>query len=265
MAAATATGVAALALEASRLANGGRGLTPNTLKAVLQYTAVPVRQAAGDAYEALAQGAGQVNGRGAIALAMLIDTDRPIGQGWLRGNVRPVSTIAGEPLAWSQALVWNDSVIRGSNALSIRSELWSVNTVWGTGCDTDDAQCVTSVWGAASDLDNIVWGTSLAWAEELVLKNRVIGLMVSDDNIVWGTIAGLTEDNIVWGTIVDGDNIVWGTLRGDNIVWGTFLVETGDNIVWGTLRLGDNIVWGTLRGDNIVWGTLDGNPEGGRQ
>jgi serine protease AprX len=261
MAAATAAGVAALALEASRSANHGHGLTPNALKAVLQYTAITVRESDGRPFDALAQGAGQVNGGGAVALALAINPEMPLGHRWLRSDVRRASVIYGDWHAWSEALVWNDSIVRKSDVMTVHSQLWDDNLVWGTGCDTDDAQCVTTVWGAASDVDNIVWGTGLAWAEDLVFRNRVIGLFLGEDNIVWGTLAGLTEDNIVWGTLVDADNIVWGTLRGDNIVWGTL---RGDNIVWGTLSRGDNIVWGTLRGDNIVWGTLDG-PEGGRQ
>jgi serine protease AprX len=262
MAAATATGVAALALQASRAVNNDRGISPNALKAVLQYTAVPVRRQTGAEYEPLAQGAGQVNGPGAIAMALAINTEMPSGQPWLRMHVRPVSLIAGEFHAWSRALVWNDSVIRESDVLSVNSQFWDDNIVWGTGCDTDEAQCLTTVWGAAADADNIVWGTGLAWANDLALEDRILGLFVSDDNIVWGTIAGLSEDNIVWGTFVDGDNIVWGTRRGDNIVWGTFV--DGDNIVWGTLRRLENIVWGTRRADNIVWGTLTGQDGGGQ-
>lgn len=266
MAAAVATGVASLVLEASRGANGSaNALTPNALKAVLQYTALPVEQADGQASEVLAQGAGQVNGRGAIALALAINTELPVGQAWMRSQVAPFSLIDGDLLAWSRALTWNDSVIRGSDVLSLHSELWDDNIVWGTGCDTDDAQCVATVWGAASEVENIVWGSGLAWAEDLVWGDRVIGFLLDDDNIVWGTIAGLTEDNIVWGTVLDGDNIVWGTVARRDAsgapVWG-FISE--DNIVWGTLT-GDNIVWGTLRDDNIVWGTLASRPEGGRQ
>jgi hypothetical protein len=104
-----------------------------------------------------------------------------------------------------------------------------------------------------------------------VWGNRVIGFITDDDNIVWGTIAGLTEDNIVWGTFFD-DNIVWGTVARRDAngapLWGAI---SEDNIVWGTFfdleaaRRDDNIVWGTLRGDNIVWGTFVGLPEGGRQ
>lgn len=271
MAAATATGVAALALEASRRANDDTALKPNGVKAVLQYTALPVLDAQGVSYEPLAQGAGQVNGRGATALAYAINTEIPVGQPWLRTHVRPSSVIAGDELAWSKTLVWRDSTIRGSDALTIHSAFWDDNIVWGTGCDTDEAQCVTTVWGAAADVDNIVWGTGLTWAGDLVWGNRVVGFLTGEDNIVWGTIAGLTEDNIVWGTFFE-DNIVWGTVaRRDESgapLWGSI---SADNIVWGTFfdleaaRRGDNIVWGTLREDNIVWGTLDALPEGGRQ
>jgi serine protease AprX len=246
VATATAAGVVALVLEASREANDGRALTPNAVKAVLQYTAIPVAGA-----DALSQGSGQVNGRGALALAALIDPTMPAGQWWLRTPVLPFSSIAGHLHAWSRTIVWNDSAIRGADAIFLRSQLWDDNIVWGSGCDTDEAHCLTSVWGAAAEADNIVWGSGLAWAEDLVYADRVIGLLAGD-NIVWGTLAGLRADNIVWGTILDADNIVWGTLR-------------GDNIVWGTLNFAENIVWGTLRGDNIVWGTLSGGAEGGRQ
>jgi serine protease AprX len=271
IAAATATGVASLALEASRWANLGKGLKPNGVKAVLQYSAIPVAGADGQADEPLAQGAGQINGQGSISLASALNTHIPVGQPWLRTHIRPYSVIAGDQLAWSETLLWRDSTIRNSDALTIHSALWDDNIVWGTGCDTDDAQCVTTVWGAAADVDNIVWGTGLTWADDLVWGNRVIGFITDDDNIVWGTIAGLTEDNIVWGTFFD-DNIVWGTVARRDAngapLWGAI---SEDNIVWGTFfdleaaRRDDNIVWGTLRGDNIVWGTFVGLPEGGRQ
>jgi serine protease AprX len=259
MAAATATGVAALVLETSRSVNHGEGLTPNATKAVLQYTSIPVVQADGTPFDALAQGAGQINGRGAIALSWLINTGTAAGQPWLRLPLLPVSLIDGRLHAWSRALVWDDAVIRQSNAIYVNSQLWNDNIVWGTGCDTDDAQCLATVWGAAANVDNIVWGTGAAWAAALVFADRVVGFFAGD-NIVWGTLAGLGEENIVWGTVIGADNIVWGTLRGDNIVWGTM---RGDNIVWGTVR-GDNIVWGTWGADNIVWGTV-ATLDGGRR
>jgi serine protease AprX len=294
MAAAVATGVVSLVLEASRSVNHEGTLTPNALKAVMQFTAVPLRNEDGLGYDALTQGTGTINTRGAVAMALAINTAMPVGSHWLRLPVPPVSLIAGLPVRWSQALIWDDNIVWGTEALSFNAEQWGDNIVWGTayGFDGDNivwgtgfacGGCDNIVWGTAADLDNIVWGTVIdldnivwgtlfdgdnivwgtsLWAGNIVWGNRVVGQMLSDgDNIVWGTLFGLSSDNIVWGTL-DGDNIVWGTFfGGDNIVWGTTLREAVDNIVWGTLfgDAGDNIVWGTRfrdAGDNIVWGTL---------
>jgi serine protease AprX len=253
MASAVATGVAALVVEASRGANpGGMPLTPNALKAVLQYTAVPLENAAGEPYDALTQGTGGINARGAVAMALAIETATPAGAPWLRFVPEPYTVLGGAAAPWSRALLWDDNIVWGTDALSFNSLQWADNIVWGTALGADD----NIVWGTAADVDNIVWGTSTAWAADLVWSNRVVGLMHAEDNIVWGTASGLDADNIVWGTL-DGDNIVWGTWDDDNIVWGTSDV---DNIVWGTFRADlDNIVWGTFRPrDNIVWGTSTG-------
>ena len=226
MAAAVATGVAALVLEANESANAGGGpLPPNALKAVLQYTAFPL-VADGQAYDPHAQGTGELNAVGAITLSRAINTSMPAGAQWLREVPQPETAIGGEVVAWSRALLWDDNIVWGTDAVSINSLLWDDNIVWGTWSLDDNI-----VWGTAADFDNIVWGTADVWANQLVRADGVIG-MLAGDNIVWGTANGLAEDNIVWGT-VRGDNIVWGTLRGDNIVWGTAEL---DNIVWGTFR-----------------------------
>ena len=267
MAAAVATGVVALVLETSagydRRGYWGDLLTPNAVKAVLQYTAIPLRDAQGVKYNALTQGTGAINALGAMELADAIDPSISTRHPWLRYRPRTVNVLGGESVAWSQAFTWRDRLILGSDALAYNSVQWARNIVWGT---------LTSqniVWGTSADLENIVWGTAIGWAANIVFGNRIIGLM-DGENIVWGTLAGLDEENIVWGTF-DGENIVWGTVDGENIVWGTF---DGDNVVWGTLFDDlENIVWGTLKGENIVWGTStweprdnDSNPEtGGRQ
>jgi serine protease AprX len=247
MAAAVATGVSSVVLQASRSANFGQGVSPGTLKAVLQYTALPVRDGRA-AYDALTQGTGGINVRGAVTMALAINTRMPVGAAWLRVNPLPVSLIDGSLVRWSQALLWDDNIVWGTDALSFNSRQFADNIVWGTAFETVD----NIVWGTAVEFDNIVWGTSVAWAGDLVWKDRLVGLALDADNIVWGTALGLTEDNIVWGTL-NGDNIVWGTWENDNIVWGTTAL---DNIVWGTFAALDNIVWGTFSGlDNIVWGT----------
>jgi serine protease AprX len=251
MAAAVTTGVTSLVLQASRWANHGVALSPNALKAVLQYTALPLEDAGGVAYDALTQGTGELNTRGAVALALAIDTGMPRGSQWLRVAPPPLTRIGGDMVAWSRALLWDDNIVWGTDALAFNSPQWDDNIVWGTALASDD----NIVWGTAADLENIVWGTSVVWADDLVWGNRLVGLMDDADNIVWGTADGLTDENIVWGTY-DGENIVWGTWELDNIVWGT---SDAENIVWGTFLDADNIVWGTYRdADNIVWGTVAG-------
>jgi serine protease AprX len=200
-------------------------LTPNAIKAMLQYSATPIADDNGARYDALTQGTGLVNGIGAIALAYYTDTTRTAGSFWLTTSVPPVSTFGEADATWSQSMIWGTRLVAGSSIVELSQAAWADNIVWGTG-----------------EMDNIVWGTVSEYA----------------DNIVWGTSLGSVD--VVWaGNASWGDNIVWGTASwSDNIVWGTGLLGffNGDNIVWGTLSE-DNIVWGTLSDDNIVWGTND--------
>ena len=230
-AAAVVSGVAAQMLQANPK------LTPNFLKAILEYTSQDYR------LDPLEQGAGFLNALGAVRLSRFYTAAK-------KGQRVPV-----EPI-WSQHFIWGNFELSGglmlpkANAWRIGVD-WGVaktgdgdNIVWGTSCGSDE--CGTNiVWG--SDGDNIGWGTADG--------DNIVWGTADGDNIVWGTTDG---DNIVWGTDCGGadcDNIVWGTeADGDNIVWGT--AADGDNIVWGTAADGDNIVWGTAGdGDNIVWGT----------
>jgi serine protease AprX len=237
MAAPVVSGTVALMLQANP------NLSPNAVKAILQYTA----EARGG-YDALTQGAGFLNAVGAVRLARFYAIAQP-------GDELPSMAM------WSKQIIWGNHQLTGgilnpaANAFVVGTT-WGVsrtdrgdNIVWGTACG--DA-CDNIVWGTAR-ADNIVWGTAADG------DNIVWGTAGRADNIVWGTDCGGGDcDNIVWGTAGDGDNIVWGTARGDNIVWGTAGLD-GDNIVWGTARLVDNIVWGTIAEDNIVWGTDGGD------
>jgi hypothetical protein len=219
MAAPVVTGTVALMLQANPT------LTPNMIKAILQYTA---QQYPG--YNALRQGAGFLNTLGAVRLARYYATATP-------GARMPVQSV------WSKQIIWGNHRLSGGY-LNPKRNAWGLNIVWGTAKALNDDNIV---WGTAcDDCDNIVWGT----ADD----DNIVWGTADDDNIVWGTSDG-GDDNIVWGT-ADDDNIVWGTDCGgadcDNIVWGT---SDDDNIVWGTADGDDNIVWGTGTDDNIVWGT----------
>lgn len=229
MASPVVTGTIALMLQANP------ALTPNAVKAILQYTAQ-----IHPGYKPLVQGAGFLNARGAVHLAELwagkpktggVSADETV---WSRHIIWGSHRIGGG-MVRPAANAWDENIVWGS-ALTSDGE----NIVWGTLCDT--ASCDTIVWGTSTDGDTIVWGTS-----------------GDGENIVWGT---GTDDNIVWGTECGGsdcENIVWGSQCDaagcDNIVWGT--ADPGDNIVWGSSGVADKIVWGTSGGpDSIVWGSL---------
>jgi serine protease AprX len=241
MAAAVTSGVVALILDQHNRAGyqGQQPLTTNLVKAMLEFSAIPVANA-----DYLTQGAGEINAGGAIALASSIDNADGLDANWLRTSVPAFSRIGNHTVGWGERIIWGDKVLSG-NLLFVNNSAWGANVAWGANI----------VWGtnvARVTADNIVWGTNLVWGTNIAWGTRLLGQRADDRNIVWGTnVAPATADNIVWGT-----NIVWDTLKGDNIVWGTS--DGGDNIVWGTSDGGDNIVWGTSLLDNIVWGTANG-------
>jgi hypothetical protein len=228
MAAPVVSGTVALMLQANP------NLTPNLIKAILQYTA---QQYPG--YDALHQGAGFLNTLGAVRLAKF----------YASGNSHEGERMPTQKV-WSRHILWGNHLLAGGY-INPKANAWANQIVWGTAKAVNGFDNI--VWGTLClDCDNIVWGTgditgdNIVWGTSLMLA----------DNIVWGT--SLVGDNIVWGTIAGDDNIVWGTDCGgadcDNIVWGT---ADSDNIVWGTADSFDNIVWGTNGDDNIVWGTSD--------
>ena len=241
MAAPVVTGTVALMLQANP------ALTPNAVKAILQYTA-QVRPG----IDFLTQGAGFLNAQGAVTLASYFGS-------------HPTGSRYPTAYGWSKSIIWGNHRLTGG-VIMPNASAWASNIVWGT---LRDAFGDNIVWGTScgrQGCDNVVWGTNVGMLADNIVWGTTYGL--SDDNIVWGT---FQRDNIVWGTTLDSlDNIVWGTFLGDNIVWGT---ASDDNIVWGTECDGgdcqnivwgtavsalDNIVWGTALRDNIVWGTAEG-------
>jgi serine protease AprX len=203
MAAAVTTGVVADIIAESRAVNGssgpggGRTPTPNAIKAILQFTAVPVANA-----DTLSQGAGAINPAGAIALAKAIDTGVPVSSWWLTSGITAATTLSnGEVLTWAQRFIWGGEIIWGTHIYS-NQPAWGLQVVWGN----------RAVWG-----DEIIWGTT-------------------DDSVVWGSCA-TWGDEIIWGTtllgyddkgvLVYGDAIDWRFVTADSLVWGS--LGTGTN------------------------------------
>jgi serine protease AprX len=222
-------------------------LTPNLVKAVLQYTAQRYN------YDALTQGAGFINAHGAVQLARYFGRARA-------GDAYPDSW------QWSKRINWGSRRLKGG-VIKPNGNAWKLNTTWGAVATADDENivwgtlcgddCENIVWGTLDDVENIVWGTFDD------AENIVWGTHENDENIVWGTLDDV--ENIVWGTTCDGDdceNIVWGTSMDlENIVWGTSLAL--ENIVWGTTNgLLNGIIWGTAAdGEDVTWGSSGDDAE----
>ena len=122
MAAPVVSGTVALMLQANP------NLTPNLVKAILQYTAQPYA-----GYSPLRQGAGFLNTLGAVRLARYF-----AGHG--AGEPVPVQTI------WSRQIIWGSHRLKGGS-IQPSANAWAANVVWGTAKTLGD------------DGDNIVWGT----------------------------------------------------------------------------------------------------------
>ena len=232
MAAPVVAGTVALMLEVNP------DLTPNAVKAILQYTA-EVRS--GESF--LTQGAGLLNAAGAVRMAAFFEEPED-------GPPFPADTIESELITWSRHIHWGNDRIGGGIPLP-GSNAWALGVTWGAEATRAGRPVV---WGVKAD-DNIVWSTGG--------DDNIVWSTGGDDNIVWSTSG---DDNIVWSTGGD-DNIVWSTAHSDNIVWSTacggadcqgVIWGTGgdDNIVWSTSG-DDNIVWSTGGDDNIVWSTGD--------
>jgi serine protease AprX len=238
MSAPVVAGTVALMIEANPQ------LTPNAVKAILQYTAEVV-----DGH-ILSQGAGMLNAKGAVRLAKYFK--QPTNNFPAESDV-----IAGEQIDWAKHLIWGNFRVTGGRPLP-GSNAWATSQRWGE-LDTPAGGAV--VFGASDDADNnIVWSTgddeNIVWSTSDDDGN-IVWSTDEDSNIVWSTGDAGDDENIVWSTDTDG-NIVWSTDDDENIVWST---DEDGNIVWSTIDDEDsNIVWSTAVAQNVVWG----NDCGGR-
>jgi len=138
MAAPVVAATAALMLEANP------SLTPNAVKAILQFTAE-----ARPHYDHHTQGAGFLNARGAVELSRSFD--KP-------AETRNLASKTDDPVRWSRQLIWGNHQVRGG-MLTARANAWDPDVVWGailtpsgeavvwgTLCPSTQAPCSSSPW-----------------------------------------------------------------------------------------------------------------------
>jgi serine protease AprX len=195
MAAPVVSGTVALMLQANPT------LTPNQVKAILQYTAQVY-----PSYDPLTEGAGFLNAKGAVELSQALATSS--------------FGLQATPAEWSGRLIWGKQLVSGGR-LTADANAWGADVIWGT---------ATTPAG-----DNVVWGT-ICTATTCDDGGGTWGPWTVDasaHNVVWGSTCGGTDCDGPW-TIEGasaGDSVVWGTTNAQSVVWGT---ADGDSVVWGT-------------------------------
>ena len=108
------SGTIALMLQANP------ALTPNMVKAILEYTAE-----ARPEYDALTEGAGFLNARGAVDAAAALSTER-----------RVRSSALNDPTPWSHHVIWGNRRV-SLTALDAASPAWGPSVTWGAGVVPD--------------------------------------------------------------------------------------------------------------------------------
>jgi hypothetical protein len=186
MAAAVTSGVIALMIEAHD-DNFKEPLTPNAIKALLEFSAIPL-----PGVDHLTQGAGSVNAAGAVALAAAVDGTTPPGSWWLTTPVDSSTTIDGTSYVWGQTVVWGNTDVWG-NVAYYSSDAWALTVVWGNRVVWGN----TVVWG--NQTNDVVWDNPQTWANTVVWGNGSLDLDgQSEGPVNWESVG---PNTVVWGNL----------------------------------------------------------------
>jgi serine protease AprX len=236
MSAPVVTGTVALMMQANP------ALTPNQVKAILQFTALVY---AGP--DALTQGAGFLNAKGAVELAHYL--------------AAPSSAASPSSSGWGRRLIWGNHLLRGGR-LTSGASAWSTSVNWGD-LATQNGQPIE--WGVLCSGGSCESGGGSSKPWRVTCSDPTCTSVTWTGgvrNVVWGTTCGGDDCNVAWSVAASGDaltasdtgTVVWGTLDADTVVWGTL---DADTVVWGTLDV-DTVVWGTTCNDPacvpVIWG-----------
>jgi serine protease AprX len=191
MATPVVTGTVALMLQANPQ------LTPNAVKAILQYTAQAYQ-----GYDRLTEGAGFLNAKGAVELSAFLaapDGDYPATDGWstqiIWGNhLAEGGRLTGDANAWSPGVTWGDATTPDGERIT-----------WGIVCSTAHCDPSDSAPWQPSDLSTL-------------------------PNIVWGALCGGDDCRVPW---TNSSVTATSDTEADTVVWGTSETE-GETVVWGT-------------------------------
>jgi len=179
MATPVVSGTIALMLQANP------SLTPNAVKAILEYTSQVYAP-----YDRLSQGAGFLNAKGAVDAARAFAS--PDG-------------IASRSDDWSGQIIWGDRIY-SSETIAASAQGFARAVTWG------QTLWLEPGWTAGP---NVVWGSTCGGADCGLAWTIALG----GDS----TVATSDDETVVWGTSDDDDTVVWGTSCSDPscapVVW----------------------------------------------
>ena len=156
MAAPVVAGTVALMLQADP------ELTPNAVKAILQFTAEPSGE-----YDPLTQGAGFLNAAAAVEVARLFaDGVEPI-------EPRP---------SWSGHIIWDNGRLTGGR-IDPRAAAWQAGLAWGAARAPGGEPIAWPGW----ERRNVVWGTACGGADCGGPWSTGAAGIDGDERVVWGT------------------------------------------------------------------------------
>jgi subtilisin family serine protease len=221
MATAVVSGAAALLLQANP------ALTPNAVKAILEYTAQVY-----PGYDALTEGAGFLNVYGAAELARVLGSS-------------PDAPERSTATDWSRQIIWGNQRVTGGQLIA-SAGAWNLGLTWGQSRSSSGENVS---WGLICTANcGTVAATWDPWTASCVDAGCALPSgSGGSDNVVWRSSCGLTGCTttsilsglsgaviFVSGTSTDGDTIVWGTSSdGDTIVWGTTCSDPScEPVVW---------------------------------
>ena len=137
-------------------------LTPNQVKAILEFTA---ESRAG--YDAMTQGAGFLNARGAVELAQSAATGASI-------------QAPADPVRWSRHVIWGNRVVSERALAAANANPWATNVIWGAGGVFDEsADPVVKATPPATEGDGLIWSASgavedLVWRAPAIRRPRLL-------------------------------------------------------------------------------------------
>jgi serine protease AprX len=195
MSAPVVTGTVALMLQANP------NLTPNAVKAIIEYTAQPYA-----GYDHLTQGAGFLNAKGAVELSQYFATRDGNADGNAQGDEDGNDDGSDYPSSsdWSMQIIWGNRLIQGGE-LSVDKNAWRTSTIWGAPMTASNRPII---WGG----DLIDTGQNVVWGSQCNGDDCATNWTIAGSGVVVGADDG---DTVVWGTSDDGDTVVWGTSCSD--------------------------------------------------